>query len=85
MSRERRWNTNFQSVLLIGHHRIAQICPLFLHTWFLLDLKVLLLERESVAEEELSCLFEHVWDNIMGEIPIGGARDISEHDANVVG
>ena len=24
------------------------------------------------------------WDVILGEIPVGAARDIGEHDANVV-
>jgi len=76
---------HFQSFLLISYYRIAQACLLVLHIWFILDPEVILLEGDGVAEEELRGVFEHVWDDILGEILVDETWDIGEHDANVAG
>ena len=43
------------------------------------------MERYGVVEEELRGLFEDIWNSISGEVPMERARDISEHECNVVG
>jgi len=50
-----------------------------------LELEVLLLERDGVVEEELRCIFENRWDSVLGEIQREAARAIREQEGNVVG
>jgi len=55
---------HFQRALLAGLHRFTQFRLRFLHILVILDLDVLLLERDRVAEEELRGVFDHVWESI---------------------
>ena len=48
-----------------------------------MEFKVLLLERDGVVEEEQRNVFEHLGDNVLGEILIEGARDVGEHEGDV--
>ena len=43
------------------------------------------MERDGVVEKELRSTFESIWNSISGEVPMEGARDIGEHERNVVG
>ena len=45
---------------------------------------ILPLERDGVVEKELWCVFKHLWDGVLGEIQVYHARDIGEHESNVV-
>ena len=76
---------HFQSVLFSGLHCIPQISPSFLRIWVIPELKVLLLERDGVIEEEMRRLSETVWKSISGEVPVKGAQDIGEYEGNVMG
>jgi hypothetical protein len=76
---------HFQSILLGVSHRVVPIRPSFLHIRAILELKVLLLERDGVVEKEQRNVFEYLGYRILGEIPIERARDVGEHDGNVVG
>jgi uncharacterized protein YeaO (DUF488 family) len=53
---------HFQSLLLRSLHRFMRFFPHFLLTRHILELEVLLLERDWVVEEELGSLFENLWD-----------------------
>jgi hypothetical protein len=53
--------------------------------WVILVLKILLLERDGVVEEELRSVFETIRDCISGEVPMEGAQDIGEHEGNIMG
>ena len=76
---------HFQSVLLGGLHRLAQLGPLVVHIWAIFELGIRLLQRDGVVEEELRSVFEDIWESIPGEAPILGARDIGEHKGGVAG
>jgi len=55
--------------------RLAPVRSSFLHSWAILELNVLLLERDGVVEKELRNVFEHLGYSGLGEIPIERARD----------
>jgi len=55
---------HFQRVLLADLHRFAQLRLRFLQIWVILDLEVLLLECDRVAEEKLRSVFDHIWESI---------------------
>ena len=78
-------DSHFQSVLFGRFHRIAQVRPSFLHVWIFLELVVLPLERDGVVEEELRSALEFARNCFQGEVPMDWARDIGEHECNVVG
>ena len=48
-----------------------------------MELKVLLLERDGVVEEEQRNVFEYLGDNVLREILIERARDVGEHEGDV--
>ena len=50
-----------------------------------MELKVLLLERDGVVEEEQRNIIEHLGDNVLGEILIERARDVGEHEGDFAG
>ena len=76
---------HFQSVLFSGLHCIPQISLSFLRIWVVPELKVLLLERDGVIEEEMRRPSETVWEGISGEVPVKGAQNICEYEGNVMG
>ncbi len=76
---------HFQSVPLGGLHRFAQIGSLVVHIWVIFELGIRLLQRDGVIEEELRSVFENIWESILGEAPMLGARDIGEHEGGVAG
>ena len=49
------------------------------------ELKVLLLKRDWVVEEELGSAFENIRESLPREIPMEGACDIGEYKGNIVG
>ena len=55
---------HFQRALLAGLHCFTQFCLRFLHISGILDLEILLLERDRVTEEKLRGVFEHIWESI---------------------
>ena len=74
-----------QSLQLGGLHRSTKVCPSFFHTLVIHEPIVLPLERDGVVEKELWGVFKHLWNSMLGEIQVYHARDIGEHESNVVG
>jgi len=44
----------------------------------ILHFEIVLQERDRIVEEEMWSGFEELWDGVLGEIEVYGARDISE-------
>jgi len=81
----KEFHPHIHSDLLVGLHCITPIRPSFLHIWVILEREVPLLKRGGVVEEKLRSAFEHIWNIVLAEILVKWARDIGEHDGNVVG
>ena len=62
-----------------------KVCSHFPRIWIIFEFEVLLLQRDGVVEEELRSVFENLGDCILREVPMKRARDIGEHEGNVVG
>jgi len=75
---------HLQSLLLASLHCVA-IRASLLH--IRTTLKVLLLERNGVVEEELRSVFESIRDGVRvrGEILVEGTRHIGEQEGNIIG
>ena len=74
-----------QSLLLGGLHRSTKVCPSFFQTWVIHEPMILPLERDGVVEKELWGVFKRLGDSMLGEVQVYQARDIGEHESNVVG
>ena len=66
----KEFHQHFQRVLFVRLHYFAKTFLLFLHTWIILDLEVLPVERDGVAKEELRGGFEYFRDFVQGEVEV---------------
>ena len=80
----KQFNQHFQSPLLTRPHCIAHGRPHFFLIRIILELEILPLECNGVVEDELGCAFEHLWDSVLGEVPMEGARNIRKHEGDVI-
>ena len=69
----------------VSLHCVAAVLASLLYISLILELEVLLLERNGVVEEELRSVFESIRDGVLGEILVERTRGICEHEGNVFG
>ena len=81
----KKFRHHLQSILLVSLQPVSRIRASLLCIRVILNLEVLLLERNGVVEKEVRSVFESIRDGVPGEVLIERARDIGENEGNVIG
>ena len=76
---------HFQSFVLAGFHLLAHLRLPLLPLRIIFELEVIFLERDGVVDPEFTNVFETTRESIVAKIPRKGARNIREHEGDLVG
>ena len=78
------FDQHFQGLLLRVHHHVPNFPLLFLLIPIVIELGVLLLERDGVVEEGLRRVSGSRWNSVLGDIQRQARRGVGGQEGNVI-